>query len=517
MANGPAKGVASYQDKPLISQGISKPTAEATTTKPTQQSHFERDSEAYKALRVITVASGKKAPKPDFDPVECQKISPLYEGSTLPEGHPAQAFLASVIETMGRAVATINLVPHSEGFKETAINKIYVKNRDTLAAMRSVKVFYKTGPLIRKNFDNIAKKDGPLNILYPGAGFHAGSLTLAMSLIEDGTAAVNMTMTDIDNETPGKMEKVIKEWAKFNSDIKWMGKDESGAPKKIVLEITYKDKPVRIVYAIGDSPNGLYFKPADLKSADIVIVHDMGEGSDLPMLEQILPLIDRNGEPKAIVITNDIDAAPYRTSDMFSVGFLFSALPARGVRIDGSFGCAYAWPAKYAKQTGELGESRHKSAMLVSTNAPIFRTLGSDTDIQMFFAFSMLAGGRMKLSIHGEMENRRATEVKFKELPASPEKQDILGWVESKIERLGKEDAEFLTLIAMRYIAKDKPEIKSERLKAKIGDLLIKYEFIDPSNAEEFVKNSDQPERLYDFSEEDYKKIDQILLKMQTL
>ncbi len=525
-----------------------------------------RDPMSSKALKQIM---GKDIPEVYYG------MSSVHEFTRLPDNHPAKKFVEKVIIELNNEIKRAGKGAYSSA-------PAFKKYHDDIQAMKSTKAFFEAGDIIFKKFPNIAAKTEVV-VLYPAAGFNVGAIASACALLDNGMTGAEVIFTDIDASAPEKALQVLKKWAKTNPDIQL---DHEGEP----IIILYKGKPIKLTYSINNSDEGLYFRRDDLKRADVVIIHDAGDGgtfSDWPLFKQVLDANSRNAEPKAIIMTNELDMAPIRFPQDYpgleqNKAASFSppsASPFRGLRVGSAYGHSYGLAPKkdvchYSyistddcpdTATGEIGVSRHQSAIIYSTKSEVLNALAAsphETDILM--ALSLLAGGgkKYKINSHGPTSHEPALNSPWKkELPkGSDEKyaywgqpqrgiinpsedispQAILGYVSSKLDKLSEPDREYLLLVTFRYLAmawhENSDNIRDfnegyikfrdntdREFRSELKKITLKYDLYDPELlAEEKTGCNDLNlmgafMSLKTFDEARFRQLDKIILKKQQL
>lgn len=135
--------------------------------------------------------------------------------------------------------------------------------------------------LVQKIPDIAARRE--LQVLYPGSGSHVAPLIAAMRLIDQGVIdRARFTFTEIKDYSDriGMLLAEGKEQGLFD-DVKVSEPIPhilSGSEQ--TFEITYRGKKIEIVFALNRSGEK-YYRREFLKGADLVVIHDPGDGGFL--------------------------------------------------------------------------------------------------------------------------------------------------------------------------------------------------------------------------------------------
>ena len=120
-----------------------------------------------------------------------------------------------------------------------------------------------------------------LNVLYPASGAHIAPVITAMKLIDDGTInTATFTYTEIRKKMFRYLHHIIKESVEYNvfnslEDEGWEKFENQGAERKIVIQ--YNGGTINLLFALNRSGKK-YYREEYLESADLVIIHDPGDG-----------------------------------------------------------------------------------------------------------------------------------------------------------------------------------------------------------------------------------------------
>ena len=454
---------------------------------------------------------------------EPEGLSALQEFTNLPVGHPAKEFLEEYIISLGEV---------------EELNEYQLKEAlEIFMSMKSVKAFYETGKTIWKRFPHMHDMER-IKVLYQRAGSHVGAIAAPMGLIDQGARAVDVIFTDIDESVVANATRILERWSQtcphleFNPDT-GVTTDAKGN-KKITLR--YKGREITITFKMMEV-GGLSLDPTDVSGrtgyrgrrdpvapADVIIVHDpfsLAGAPDALILTEALYHIPKvsDGNPQAIVITNELDDNIEYLDGETHYDSVRSILPLRGWRAAGSFGCG----ADYVigkKLLPEIGRSYAKSALIFSTHSPLMRILRRHDifDSRFFLNLALLAGGSLDIT-------HNKTWMK-KTVRGGPDDPTIEAWVNEKIGQLPEEDREYLLLVTIRYLVLQTGGLGSheqERLQDYIKTVppelkeAIAKTLVSNGLAPEGCTGDEALRRISEFTPEDLRRLDEILMKKQQM
>jgi hypothetical protein len=189
-------------------------------------------------------------------------------------------------------------------------------------------------------------------------------------------------MTEIDLMATLAADRLLREWAKHNTNIKVSGDWErvparTNGGERWVLNLTYRDRPVTLEYALRDAEG--YAHPRDIGASDIWLIHDTGGGiaTDAQIWGELFK--NRSRDKTQIMISeNVVDFNPAADLDREVTYYL--TLPLSGARIAGAYGCANFYPLRDpVSGLEELGTSDVRSALVADTAHPLIQALNNDS------------------------------------------------------------------------------------------------------------------------------------------
>lgn len=453
------------------------------------------------------------------------------EFSRLPIGHPAKDFVEETLREYGAEIKKVEQMSADIKTPQTAPD-VYNKYTPTLVAMKSVKALYEAGWAIWDDFPHLREKP-QISLLYPGSGYHVGALCMAMALIDRGANAVDAIFTEINGKAVDDGFEILAQWIKSNPDLrgnltKHEEKAEMVGGMRLFTEFLYKGKKIRLNFAWNDSPQDMFFNPADFIQSDVILIHDTTETADKTeslLLKQALPLLRPDIPPKAIVMTNELDMHPFRLDEGDSP---WSVLPIRGRRIAGSFGHGGGFPVRNGAvgvtwwSMPEMGAAYHQSALIFSTHAPLLQNLQDPEDANTFVDFALVAGSRnfVKPRDPGSSGDFNFTIWSRKEI-GETDPQKLLKWCAQNISHLPPDDQHYFALIAARLVAQWEQDERYRQHKP--GHSLIPKElapYVAQALAKERLIPSSQVanlKKLNRFGQKRIRQLDGILLKLQNL
>ncbi|HBF13689.1 MAG TPA: hypothetical protein DDW49_09965, partial [Deltaproteobacteria bacterium] len=387
-----------------------------------------------------------------LDPDDVSMASEMF---FLPIRHPAKHFLERVSVNFKSEVDQAEKIQDVEERKKV-LGPIYEKHREFFRGMKSVGTYYDAGFRMAENFPHFLKKS--VKFLYSASGYNVAALATGMALLDWGAPSVDFVFTEMDADSPHAANRVLKAWIKDNPDIlafssKWEGEESRNGGRRMKVMLTYKGKPITLHFAIGDSPDGLYFDPRDAQESDVAIVHDAYSDvgyTDALLLKQLLPSFwtdhPSHDSPKAILITNELDSDRWDQE-----GGLESILPTRGIVIGGEFGHGDCYPIRNDVLDGwcmpEVGRSHHKSAVIVSTGHPLLKDLPSE-EVELFVDFAQKAGGESEVKrVFGGIPMYAGKRM-------NDDVKSLLAWASHKLDQLGDDDRYYLALVAARLVVR---------------------------------------------------------------
>lgn len=398
--------------------------------------------------------------------VRTWKESFMHDYLHLPTTHPAREFMEEII---GRYTSELRAAEDIEADdrREQVLDDIQGRFGYIFNAMKATQALYSASRTSLDMFPHLRDKS-EMTVLVPAAGRHAATISTAMGLIDNGTESVNMIMTDIDPEHIDDLAGVLKMWIEsnpyFEGDAEFVEIDnrsdtwysDSEDSKRFRCTLTYRGKPITIVYNLNDSPEDLYFHPADLKETDMIVLHDVfSDGTtDAKLLEQIIPNLPPDSAPIPIVLTNELDMFDHYGDAGAPSYARLAVLPVSGRRVEGSYGCAPFFILRdgdHSFGTGEIGNRQHRSAIIIPSKNPMISGLDED-ELQTMLRFAVLAGGSGKPNRFPMHPTKVLMSIETDDTKID-EFERILSWADTKLESLSGIDAEYFILTTARLIS----------------------------------------------------------------
>ncbi|MFO1518728.1 MAG: hypothetical protein U1F57_03545 [bacterium] len=171
------------------------------------------------------------------------------------------------------------------GFQLSKVNHPFAQVVDAVEVermdrFRGLPAFDRLADVVSNQLPRV-KTSRDLKVLYPGGGSHVAPLMTALKLIDQGHIdQATFTYTELEKTHYGVLDVILSYgvskgvFDKITAE-KWAEFPGEGAERS--LEISYKGRPVRILFAVKRSGEN-YYRDEYLKAADLVILHDPGIG-----------------------------------------------------------------------------------------------------------------------------------------------------------------------------------------------------------------------------------------------
>lgn len=172
-----------------------------------------------------------------------------------------------------------------QGFQISSIQHPFVKIVDHMPIsqideFRGLPAFQDLAKVLLEKIPEV-KTSRNLQVLYPGSGSHVAPLFTAIKLIDQGIIdQATYTYTELEGAKLGDLAKVLQYGATLNIFDRLTlnkGVDFPDGGSESVIEILYKGKPIRIIYALNRSGKD-YYRREYFERADLIILHDPGRG-----------------------------------------------------------------------------------------------------------------------------------------------------------------------------------------------------------------------------------------------
>lgn len=183
-----------------------------------------------------------------------------------------------------------------------------------ILSMRSASAFKELA--LKLLLKGMSFPDRRFSMLYPGSADHIAVAMIPAQLMDAGVIdEAEMIFTEVKNEFPSILSN-LQNLSKLNPDFKVEPGESAlscGKGQEMVLNISYKGKPIRLRFLLNCSSGNWWFRPEDLAHSDVFVSHDPEKTSThiIGLLAQFFWAKKKNLQKRTAIIMEDLS----RSSD----------------------------------------------------------------------------------------------------------------------------------------------------------------------------------------------------------